>query len=111
MRRADRPRHAKGASLKNLIDAAMSRHGIARQVTAGMIVERMNLYLRETDSVLAQEVRVVSEQFGVVRIGLSHRLYQEKAKQHEDTFREIAEELSDKDIEFRYSLVDPRDMI
>lgn len=107
-KKADRPQ-VKPKTLKDLITSTMSRHGIGRQVTAGMIVERMNMHLKEHAPDLAQEVRVISFKFNELKIGVTHRIYQEKARAHEKALQEIASELNDKPIKFRYQLLDHKE--
>ena len=104
-RKSNRPNDDPRA-FKDLMLSTLARHGIGRQVTAGMIVERMNKFLTKTNPVLAKEVNVVSVRFGEVKIGLSHRLFQEQVKIHEDHLRIIASELTDESVRFRYTLMD-----
>jgi hypothetical protein len=103
-KKADRPK-SKPKPLKDLITATLTRHNIGRQVSSGMIVERLNSYLRTQNPDLAQKVRVVSLKFGKVKIGITHRIYQNQVKPYEEGFRTIIAEITDDAISFQYVLV------
>lgn len=102
-KKADRAQD-KPHSFKDLMGKTLGRHGMGRQVTAGMTVNRMNNYLKEQGDELFQNVRVISLHFNELRVGITHRIWQEKVVPLEPQLRKIAEELTDKEIKFRYVL-------
>ncbi len=64
-------RRASLTKLGSLLDGALRRHGVTKQVTAAIIVDRANEILDELlgDSVLCRDIRVISYANGVLVIG------------------------------------------
>lgn len=102
-KKADRPQDTP-RSFKDLMSGTLGRHGMGRQVTAGMTVNRMNNFLKEQGGDLYANARVISLHFNELRIGITHRIWQEKVVPLESHLREIALELTDEEINFRYVL-------
>lgn len=98
-------------SFKDLARATLSRHGIGRQVTAGLMVQQLNSLLYELDPSLKNKIKILSYQFGIVKIGLTHMAHKERFALHEVALRHLAQSFVEKDIRFTYVLISEASMI